>query len=432
MVISLWTRDRKDLPHRYATVHAEVERLFAEAKTGAGISDDLLFEAAVRSLRSQGLPTFESAKEWTAGDRSDAVDLVLQRAGIQSLDDLEEAFETATGAERDRLRQVSTQIAITQGSVGRPKPTLTYCLQLMLTDKARGRDTEQGDWVRYKRERERIINDVVSQIGNKTITTVTRTDARLILSYLEASGYAGGSIKKQLAFIKALFDFGFQEYEVVAANPFRSLRIAVDQADDEQGVSFTYAEVRTMLGSVASINDELRDIVRLLACTGARLSEISGLQRGDVDCDAATIQLQYNKIRRLKNRQSVRLIPVVDEEALSALAQRMADSTSHRSDDPLFPRYGREAGGNSASAALGKWLSRIGLRDLTAKEVKTTHSLRHTFKDALREASIHRDIANMLQGHTAGDAASAYGTSELIDAKRLAASKAWSIIIGAS
>jgi integrase len=62
--------------------------------------------------------------------------------------------------------------------------------------------------------------------------------------------------------------------------------------------------------------------------------------------------------------------------------------------------------------------------------VKTTHGLRHTFKDALREANIHRDIANMLQGHTAGDAASGYGSSELLEAKRQAAEKVWAVILG--
>ena len=53
MVISLRTGDRTVLSLRYATVRAEVERLFAEAKTTVGISNDLLFEAAVRSLRAR-------------------------------------------------------------------------------------------------------------------------------------------------------------------------------------------------------------------------------------------------------------------------------------------------------------------------------------------------------------------------------------------
>jgi hypothetical protein len=57
MIISLRTRDAAELPLRYATVHAEVERLFAEAKTAAGISNDLLFELLfVRYVRGDCPP----------------------------------------------------------------------------------------------------------------------------------------------------------------------------------------------------------------------------------------------------------------------------------------------------------------------------------------------------------------------------------------
>jgi integrase len=79
---------------------------------------------------------------------------------------------------------------------------------------------------------------------------------------------------------------------------------------------------------------------------------------------------------------------------------------------------------------LGKWLTKIKLRDPDAEKPKATHSLRHTFKDALRELGVSRDIANKIQGHTAGDAADDYGSSDLLSAKREAASKAWALIMG--
>jgi hypothetical protein len=93
---------------RHAQFHAEIERLFAEAKSSAGVSSDLLFEAAVRSLRARGLPTSQTANGWTADERDGAVDIVLRDAGVGSLAELEEALETATTAERAKLRQVST------------------------------------------------------------------------------------------------------------------------------------------------------------------------------------------------------------------------------------------------------------------------------------------------------------------------------------
>ena len=84
------------------------------------------------------------------------------------------------------------------------------------------------------------------------------------------------------------------------------------------------AEVRKLLSETHSLNDDLRDVIRLLACTGARLAEISGLEVQGVDTQEMTINIRFNATRRLKNNQSVRTIPVVDERAIEALRIRVA------------------------------------------------------------------------------------------------------------
>jgi integrase len=129
--------------------------------------------------------------------------------------------------------------------------------------------------------------------------------------------------------------------------------------------------VRKLRSETHKLNDDLRDIIRLLACTGARLAEISGLEVEDVDTQEMTINIRFNATRRLKNNQSVRTIAVVDGRAIEALRVRIAGK---RPTDAVFPRYGREGGPDSASAALSKWLTRIGLRDTRARIPKTTHS----------------------------------------------------------
>lgn len=429
IVKSFESSDPKVVKLRHAEFHAGVERMFAQAKTNAGISSDLAFDAAVRSLKARGLPTTEEG-EWTAADRSEAVDVILGDAGMQHLDELEEALEVASNGQRAKLRMISTEIAIAQGTLRRPKPKLTYCLRLMLEDRGRGRDTQREDWLRYERERKRIVAELIRRIGDKDITTVSRADARSFLTHLEKDGYSAGSVKKQIAFLKAMFDFGFHELEHGGINPWGKLKVVVPEDDDENGVSFEYTEVRTLLSKITTINDELQDIIRLLACTGARLGEICGLELGDVDLKDNTISLRYNSIRRLKNKKSIRVIPVVDDQALAALGARVRRMEAGERQAPVFPRYGRRNGSGSASAALGKWLTKIKLRDPKADKPKTTHSLRHTFKDALRELGIHRDLANMLQGHTAGDVASDYGSSELLEVKRSAAKRAWALIAG--
>ena len=160
IVKSFESSDAKVVRLRHAEFHAGVERMFAQAKTSAGISSDLVFEAAIRSLKARGLPTAEVNREWTATDRLDAVDIVLADAGLRSLDDLEEAIEGASNGELAKLQRVSTEIAIVQGSLSRPKPKITYCLRLLLEERGRGRDRQREDWVRYERERKRIVAEL--------------------------------------------------------------------------------------------------------------------------------------------------------------------------------------------------------------------------------------------------------------------------------
>ena len=80
---------------------------------------------------------------------------------------------------------------------------------------------------------------------------------------------------------------------------------------------------------------------RLLACTGACLAEISGLEVQDVDTQEMTINIRFNVTRRLKNNQSVRTVPVVDKRSIEALRIKIAGK---RLTDVVFPRYGREGG----------------------------------------------------------------------------------------
>ena len=84
------------------------------------------------------------------------------------------------------------------------------------------------------------------------------------------------------------------------------------------------AEVRKLLSETHSLNDDLRDVIRLLACTGARLAEISGLEVQGVDTQEMTINIRFNATRRLKNNQSVRTVPVVDKRVIEALLVRIA------------------------------------------------------------------------------------------------------------
>ena len=66
---------------------------------------------------------------------------------------------------------------------------------------------------------------------------VSSADARSFLTYLKKVGYSAGSGKKQIAFLKAMFDFGFHEFERGGVNPWGKLKVVVPEGDDDNGVS---------------------------------------------------------------------------------------------------------------------------------------------------------------------------------------------------
>lgn len=53
--------------------------------------------------------------------------------------------------------------------------------------------------------------EVDPQTGDKDITAVSRADENSFFSHLEKAGYSAGSIRKQVASVKAMFDIGFHK-----------------------------------------------------------------------------------------------------------------------------------------------------------------------------------------------------------------------------
>ena len=70
----------------------------------------------------------------------------------------------------------------------------------------------------------------------------------------------------------------------------------------------------------------------------------------------------------------------------------------------VFPSYTNEAkcNGNSASAALNKWLKQY-------TEQGVIHSFRHSFRDRLREAEVDLELTDQLGGWASSSIGQSYG-----------------------
>jgi integrase len=148
----------------------------------------------------------------------------------------------------------------------------------------------------------------------------------------------------------------------------------------------------------------------LLGETGCRLAEIVGLRLEDIDLENDLIHIRPNHARRLKNKNSTRILPLVGY-ARTAMVQAI----SQADDQWLFPQY-IKAGhcyATHASNALNSWLKRD-FGGLTA------HSLRHTMRDRLRAVECPMDMIDQIGGwRSVGGVGARYGEGYVLEQQRM-------------
>ena len=154
----------------------------------------------------------------------------------------------------------------------------------------------------------------------------------------------------------------------------------------------------------------------ILRDTGARLAEVAGLRVTDYNTDEGYINITPTPWRRLKNAPSERSVP------LSPEAQKVLQSliTNLDPEAPVFERYARPRGMDSASAMMMKRLRTV----ITDRKL-TIHSLRHRMKDKLRNTGCPEAISMAILGHGTNTVAANYGSGYAIEVMREHMEKAW-------
>ena len=135
--------------------------------------------------------------------------------------------------------------------------------------------------------------------------------------------------------------------------------------------------------------------------TGARLSEIVGLEVQDVDLQERSITIRPNGIWGLKTNRSRRAIPLSRAAADTLQEHKQGKKES----EAIFPKYARPRGSDAASAMVMKCL-----RTAMMDKRHTIHSLRHRIKDKPRNTGCPEAISLAIPGHGSNTAADNYGS----------------------
>ena len=225
------------------------------------------------------------------------------------------------------------------------------------------------------------------------ITEINRLKARRHKEALVVANptWAADTLSRAMNTLSAIFNSAINEYELSMTNPWAGLTGTVmkntdditseDRANKRRPMSPD--EITAYKGHLLKANPQASLIGQLMVQIGCRTMEAGGLLIRDLkfEDNVPFIQFRYNRIRGLKNQNSVRDVPVV-EDLLDNLRVYTKILGTTDANAPLFPRYGRDGGMDAISATLRKIVNdKMGLKDDTNC---VPYSTRHSMKDKLR------------------------------------------------
>jgi integrase len=368
-------------------------------------SERELYQKAVGWLRSLGIQQVKYEGPRT----EDASDEYIGRMALA--DRLIDKLESGKGTDLDGFK-----VEALQGTLVPPPPTVKDAVKLYLKDRNAREKRSHADRQSFEQMVRRNEGYLLASLGgDRKLTAITRADARSFLDFMKRktdqrdgkSPLKAGSINKTLTIVSAIFNHANIEFELNLPNPFRGLKVEDDESRRDKRRSFTEAELVNYLKAMQESNKEAYLCTVLMAYTGARTAEITGLEVADIrlDCDIPHLIIRPNKLRpKLKTGMiSRRFVPLLgDALAAATEAVRGKDNPS----EAVFPRYAKPRGEDNLSAVQMKVIRdklKITDRRLAA------YSTRHTLKDKMRNALVQPDLQDAILGHTRGSVSEGYG-----------------------
>ena len=232
------------------------------------------------------------------------------------------------------------------------------------------------------------LSTFLSLAGDRDVRDYTRQDAKLFVHYLEMKGNKTATIRRRINSLSAIMNYAYSELDLDKRNPFTRLFIQNEGADVFKRGTFANDQLKWGYDKALSSGGTVKLLMPILGETGCRLAEIVGLRLEDIDLDNELLHIRPNSARRLKNKTSERVLPLV------GYAKLAIDQVQIQADDEwLFPQYIKSGHcyATHASNAVNKWLK----KDFDGL---TAHCLRHTFRDRLRAVECPLELIDQIGG----------------------------------
>jgi integrase len=261
---------------------------------------------------------------------------------------------------------------------------------------------------RWQEVRDRAVKTFIEVVGeDKPIAEVKRADVLALRKFwqqrIEDEEVVIDTANKNIGRVAAMFR-SVEEANMLNLSPVFD-KVAIKGGKDRQRLAYSAAFLQSHFladGMFGDINEEERRIIFLLIETGLRPVEACNLSRKTIVFDHAIPHVQVRPDgRQLKTEQSERDIPLV---GVALMAMRLQPDG--------FPRYRERA--DELSATVNKALNSRGLRP----NGESMYSLRHAFKDRMRQARFEDELMDELMGHKTDKPA--YGQGYSLEVKATA------------
>jgi hypothetical protein len=153
----------------------------------------------------------------------------------------------------------------------------------------------------YEREARHVWALYKSLTDSKRLKDSTRDDGRKLVTYFEGQGLKSASIKKKIGWLTSAVNLAISEGRL-AFNPFSS--IIPRKKDAEKRLPLDDADIEIIKARLDGLSDSDQVLLRLLGCTGMRLSEAFEIAGEKIEQDVRYI------IIGSKTPQSLRRVPL--------------------------------------------------------------------------------------------------------------------------